>query len=208
MATSFPGHWATAHAVTSTEVGRNVSRAPNGTALSGVWQSDNERTETERAQEFTGRRISSFPRVDDRKVRACSKDVLKNRLSTEAVLVYKGGTATTEAILSLTDIRIDTDKAERTLALMLREEAKMLPADANTLAAKMVGRLTHARQAATRPRLRDARIIPQYPTDEIREKVGTAVRALRSDTTDFFLGSDAWATVWEYGMPVPDDVVV
>jgi hypothetical protein len=107
----------------------------------------------------------------------------------------------------LTDIRVDSAKAERTLALMLREDCKMLPADANAMAVKMLDRLTHARQSATRPRLRDARIIPQYPTDEIREQVGAAVRELRSDTSDFLLGTDAWLAVWEHGMPVPDDVV-
>lgn len=91
----------------------------------------------------------------------------------------------------------------------------MLPADANTLATKMVDRLRHARLAATRPALRDARIIPQYPSDEIRTKVGAAVRELRADKdkligpgSDFYLGTEAWATVWAHGKPVPEDVIV
>jgi hypothetical protein len=108
----------------------------------------------------------------------------------------------------LTDIRIDSAKAERTLALMLREECKLLPADANTLAAKMVERLTHARLAPTRPRLRDARIIPGYPSDEVREKVGAAVRVLSLDKqSDNHLGTNVWRTVWGYGTPVPEDVI-
>lgn len=105
------------------------------------------------------------------------------------------------------DIRINSSKAERTLALILRDECKMLPADANSMAAKMVDRLKHARNSASRPGLRDARIIPQYATDEIRTRVGVAVRSLDRTTSDFYLGSRAWDVVWQHGVPVPDDVV-
>ena len=117
----------------------------------------------------------------------------------------------------MTDIRIDSDKAERILALLLREECKILPADANTMASKMIDRLRHARLAATRPGLRDARIILMHPAQEVSAKLGEAVRDLRSaekmgdhlldQLGDELLGGRVWSLVWEHGMPVPEVVV-
>ena len=74
------------------------------------------------------------------------------------------------------DIRINSSKAERTLALILRDECKMLPTDANSMAAKLVERLKHARNSASRPGLRDARIIPQYASDDIRTQSAASTK--------------------------------
>jgi len=52
----------------------------------------------------------------------------------------------------------------------------MLPTDANSMAAKMVERLKHARNSASRPGLRDARIIPQYASDDIRPQSAASTK--------------------------------
>jgi hypothetical protein len=106
----------------------------------------------------------------------------------------------------LTDIRIDSLKAERTLALLLREDCKMLPADANAMAEKMVQRIAHARHSPTGPALKGARIIAENPDDETRERVGADVRALNREATNHALGTGAWRAVWKHGIPVPEDV--
>jgi hypothetical protein len=49
----------------------------------------------------------------------------------------------------MADIRIDAAKAERMIAQILREEKKLLPADANELAANICRRLSSAMATPT-----------------------------------------------------------
>ena len=63
----------------------------------------------------------------------------------------------------MTDLRIDKDKAERMIALILREDKQMGPSEANELALKIGTRLQAAMALPTKPGLRGYRMIQDSP---------------------------------------------
>jgi hypothetical protein len=58
----------------------------------------------------------------------------------------------------MAQIRIDADKAERMIAQILRDEKKLLPAEANALATNICRRLTVAIPTPTNPPLQGYRL--------------------------------------------------
>jgi hypothetical protein len=69
----------------------------------------------------------------------------------------------------MAEIRIDATKAERMIAQILRDEKRMLPADANAVAANICRRLSIAMPTPTNPPLQGYRIILSSPPDEGNE---------------------------------------
>ena len=65
----------------------------------------------------------------------------------------------------MAQIRIDADKEERMIAQILRDEKKLLPAEANALATNICRRLTVAIPTPTNPPLQGYRIIRSSPPD-------------------------------------------
>jgi hypothetical protein len=63
----------------------------------------------------------------------------------------------------LADIQIDAAKAERMIAQILRDEKKLLPADANALATTICRRLSSAMATPTNQPLQGYRIIRSSP---------------------------------------------
>jgi hypothetical protein len=63
----------------------------------------------------------------------------------------------------MADIRIDAGKAERMIAQILRDERKLLPADANAIAANICRRLSSAMATPTNQPLQGYRLIQDFP---------------------------------------------
>jgi hypothetical protein len=63
----------------------------------------------------------------------------------------------------MSDIQIDAEKAERMIAQILRDEKKMLPAEANAVAANICRRLSTAMAMPTNQPLQGYRIIRDSP---------------------------------------------
>jgi hypothetical protein len=101
-------------------------------------------------------------------------------------------------------IRIERDKAERMVAQILRDEQKMLPAQANVLAANICKRLQLAMGSPTKPGLSGYRLIHRWPPDdtEFSEEVGSKLADI-----DERLARVLWEMVYERGTELPDDVV-
>lgn len=106
----------------------------------------------------------------------------------------------------MTEIRIDTAKAERMISQILREEKHLLPADAKALAANICRRLTTAMATPTNPPLRSYRIIPSTPpygTD-----FNNAVAKKLAEAGDnLWNANDLWKLVYNHGRDLPATVV-
>ena len=103
----------------------------------------------------------------------------------------------------MADLRIDSDKAERILALILREEGKMLPDRANALAAQMSKRLISAMAMPTKPALNGWRMIPPRHPYKSDFEQQVAMKFKRAG-----LANEIWELVYACGRDMPDDIVV
>ena len=106
------------------------------------------------------------------------------------------------------EIKIEKDKAERIIAQVLRDEKKMLPSDANALAATVAKRLQTSMPMPTRPALRGDRMIPMSPSGSYSQD-NEFLRAVRKVVdADAEQARKIWETVYSFGRDLPDDVVV
>jgi hypothetical protein len=105
------------------------------------------------------------------------------------------------------DIKLSRGKAERLIALILRDEKKMLSDEANTLASAICNRLQAAMAMPTKPGLRGQRMISSSPpgyfgdddyVDAVRNVVDVDAKQARR----------LWEVVYSFGRDLPDDVVV
>jgi hypothetical protein len=105
----------------------------------------------------------------------------------------------------MADLRIDKDKAQRLVALILREEKKMLSADANALSTLICNRLETAMALPTRPGLRGDRIIsrggPSGPLTKFTEQLATVIADADED-----MAHEVWDLVYEHARDLPLDV--
>jgi hypothetical protein len=103
----------------------------------------------------------------------------------------------------MSDIRIDAAKAERMIAQILRDEKKLLPGDANALAANICRRLSSAMSTPTNQPLQSYRIIREWPpfggdfTAEVAKKI--------ADVNDRVAG-ELWKMVYDRGRDLPATV--
>ena len=103
----------------------------------------------------------------------------------------------------MTDIRIDGDKALHIIAQILRDERKMLPADANEIASLICRRLLAAMSTPTKPGLSGYRLIDEWPPDaeEFANEVG-----LKLADIDEHLAGVLWKMVYDRGRDLPQDI--
>jgi hypothetical protein len=104
----------------------------------------------------------------------------------------------------MTEIRIDAAKAERMIAQILRDEKKLLPADANATAANICRRLMTAMPMPTNPPLHGYRIInsaPPFDSDFTAELAKTIA------DVDQRVASALWNMVYDRGRDLPATVV-
>jgi hypothetical protein len=105
----------------------------------------------------------------------------------------------------MADLRIDKDKAERLVALILRDT--MLPADANALASNICNRLYAAMELPVKPGLRGYMMIQDSPPYNKRADFTAEVsRHLANGDED--TAEAVWKMVYSYGRKVPDDIVI
>jgi hypothetical protein len=107
----------------------------------------------------------------------------------------------------MSDIRLDRGKAERLIALLLRDDHKLSPAAANDLATQICVRLQASMAMPTSPRLQGYRMIGQSPPYGTRPAILADLGKLFDDLDDESL-STLWAIVHRYCHDLPDDVVV
>lgn len=107
----------------------------------------------------------------------------------------------------MADLRIEKEKAERLVALILREDLGMNPAIANDLSLKICNRVQAAMAVPTKPGLRGYRMIRRYPPHD-REDDFTAEIASKLADIDNHLARVLWEMVYERGRDLPDDIVV
>jgi hypothetical protein len=107
----------------------------------------------------------------------------------------------------MADIRIDQNTAERLIARILRDN-KLSAADSNRLAAEICTGLRAAMPSPTRPGLQGWRMIPEHiPHDDDRERFLQDIR-YQGFAAEMHNALVLWKIVYQYGRPVPDDVVV
>lgn len=103
----------------------------------------------------------------------------------------------------MAEIRIDAGKAERMIAQILRDERKLLPADANTLAAYVCRRLSSAMSAPTNPPLQGYRIIREHPP---YDSDFTAALAKKIADVNGNVARELWKMVYDRGRDLPPTV--
>ena len=98
------------------------------------------------------------------------------------------------------DIQIDATKAERMIAQILRDEKRLLPADANALAANICRRLSSAMTTPTNRHLQGYRIISSFPPHD-----GDFVAALGEKLADvnYRVARELWQLVYDRGRDLP-----
>jgi hypothetical protein len=105
----------------------------------------------------------------------------------------------------MADLRIDKVKAQRLVAHILRQEKKMLSADANTLSTLICNRLETAMPLPTRPGLRGDRIIsgggPAGPITKFAERLANMIGDADED-----MAREVWNLVYEHARDLPLDV--
>jgi hypothetical protein len=106
--------------------------------------------------------------------------------------------------VEMAEIRIDAAKAERMIAQILRDEKRLLPTDANALAANICRRLTTAMPTPTNPPLHGYRIIPSHPpnSDEF-----IAALAKKIADVNYGVARELWKMVYDRGRDLPATVV-
>jgi hypothetical protein len=106
----------------------------------------------------------------------------------------------------MAEIRIDAAKAERMISQILRDETRLLPADANALAANICRRLTTAMPTPTNPPLHGYRIIRSSPPNG--GDFNHAVARVLADAKDqSWTASALWKLVYDHGRDLPATVV-
>ena len=103
----------------------------------------------------------------------------------------------------MTDIRIDSAKAERMIAQILRNKKKLLPADANAVAANICRRLSSAMAAPTNQPLQGYRIIREWPPYEGDFK---AELAKKIADVNHGVARELWKMVYDRGRDLPATV--
>jgi hypothetical protein len=98
------------------------------------------------------------------------------------------------------DITIDAAKAERMIAQILRDEAGLLPAKANELAASIRRRLSSAMATPTHAPLQGYRLIGSSPPygGDFREAVGKKI----ADVNEA-VARELWKLVYDRAMDLP-----
>ena len=71
------------------------------------------------------------------------------------------------------DLRIRKDDAQRLIARYLRE--KLNPGDANDLANRIVDGIVASQKTASRPSLRDWRMIPSHPPEDVISRLASSI---------------------------------
>lgn len=106
------------------------------------------------------------------------------------------------------EIKIEKDKAERIIAQVLRDDKKLIPAEANRLASTIATRLQTSMSMPTRPALRGDRMIPKSPPGGYLQD-NDFLKAVRKVVgVDGDQAQKIWETVYSFGRDLPDDVVV
>ena len=100
----------------------------------------------------------------------------------------------------MADIQIDAAKAERMIAQILRDEKKLLPADANALAATICRRLSSAMALPTNQPLQGYRIIREWPPHGGDFKAEVAKKI--ADVNDR-VAAELWKMVYDRGRDLP-----
>jgi hypothetical protein len=103
----------------------------------------------------------------------------------------------------MADLRIDAGKAERMIAQILRDEKRLLPADANGLAAMICRRLLSAMAMPTNQPLQRYRIIREWPPHDGEFKAELAKKI--ADVNDRVAG-ELWKMVYDRGRDLPATV--
>ena len=106
----------------------------------------------------------------------------------------------------MADLRIEKDKAEPLVALLLREK-KMSPAEAGAFAITICNRLQAAMAMPTKPGLRGYKMILEHPPYEIRPEFMADLGSHVTNVDEYF-ASTLWEIVYKYGRNIPDDVVI
>jgi hypothetical protein len=103
----------------------------------------------------------------------------------------------------MAEIRIESAKAERMIAQIMRSEKGLLPADANALAENICRRLTTAMPLPTNQPLQGYRIISSSPTnsDEFIAALATKIADVNYRVAD-----ELWKMVYERGRDLPATV--
>ena len=101
----------------------------------------------------------------------------------------------------MAEIRIDAAKAERMIAQILRDEKRLLPADANATAANICRRLTTAMPLPTNQPLQGYRIISSHAPDEF-----TAALKEKIADVNHRVASELWKLVYDRGRDLPATV--
>jgi hypothetical protein len=104
----------------------------------------------------------------------------------------------------MAEIRIDAAKAERIIAQILRDEKRLLPADANAVAANICRRLTIAMPLPTNQPLQGDRIISPFPPDGGHEF--TAALKTKIAGVNFRVAGELWKLVYDRGRDLPATV--
>ena len=104
---------------------------------------------------------------------------------------------------TMADIQIDAAKAERMIAQILRDEKKLLPADANALAANICRRLSSAMATPTNQPLQGYRIIRNSPP--YGGGFTTALGQKIADVNDR-VARELWQLVYDRGRDLPAGV--
>lgn len=104
----------------------------------------------------------------------------------------------------MAEIRIDAAKAERMIAQILRDEKRLLPADANAVAANICRRLLTAMPMPTNQPLQGYRIISSYPPDGGSEF--TAALKEKIADVSYRVAAELWRLVYDRGRDLPATV--
>jgi hypothetical protein len=100
----------------------------------------------------------------------------------------------------MAEIRLDAARIERIVSQTLRDDAKLLPARANELAARICTRLKASMATPTQPHLSGYRIISSSPpfgggfVDAVSRKIADA---------DYKVASVLWDLVFQQGHDLP-----
>ena len=104
----------------------------------------------------------------------------------------------------MAEIHLDRDKAQRLIATLLRDERKMQPGDASSLATAICTRLQASMPLPTKPGLRGYRMIRQV-LPHGKEEAFRAELAKYLDADDRTL-SAIWRMAYDCAVDLPEDV--
>lgn len=103
----------------------------------------------------------------------------------------------------MSEIRIDADKAERMIAQTLRDDHKMLPAQANAVAEHLCRRLRSAMATPGAQQLRQYRLIGYYPYDDEPFKRALTERIIDANSR---VAREVWDIVRDQCQDLPPTV--